>query len=212
MNSKGGQSFPAAFARAFDGVARTLVGERNMKVHWVSGTAVMLVGMALPLPTGARAPLLMSVALVIATESLNAALEGVVDLATEGWAFPAKVAKDAAAGTVLVVAAASALLLADVLVHRWDIVEDNTDAVARTVLFGVPLLLSESLMLTRSRGGWAWVGFGIASVGLAVPLVGRSSDPVFSLGCGVLLGAAAWAKWHEPTLSSTSPPARLDPS
>ncbi|MEQ8985836.1 MAG: diacylglycerol kinase, partial [Deltaproteobacteria bacterium] len=45
----------ASFSYAIDGVLRTLCSQRNMKIHWVSGLAVMLVGMALELDLASRA-------------------------------------------------------------------------------------------------------------------------------------------------------------
>ena len=74
--------FVASFRYAIDGVLRTLCTQRNMKVHWVSGLAVMLVGMALELDLAARASVLFCVFVVISMEVLNTALEAFVVVAT----------------------------------------------------------------------------------------------------------------------------------
>lgn len=199
----------ASFGFAFDGVLRTLVGERNMKIHWISGLAVMLVGMALPLPMSARAALLFAVLLVLATEVLNAAVEGLVNLATETWAFSAKLAKDAAAGMVLVMALGAVLILWDVLLHQWPTVQASTGAISRTLFLGVPLLaaLSALLLVPRSRALVVWAAGGVA-VACWLPLAWASEDPVFTLASALLVGGAGWGRWREPSLLSRSPPHR----
>lgn len=202
------QPLGASFAFALDGVLRTLVGERNMKIHWVSGTAVMLVGMALDLPMSARAALLFAMLLVLATEVLNAAIEGVVNLATETWAFSAKLAKDAAAGTVLLVALGAAIILADLLHHNWSTVESSGSAVLRTVLLGVPLLgaLWAHLTAPRTRA-WMAGSLGV-TVATYVPLAVLSEDYVFSLMCALFIMGAAVCRLREPYLLDQRPPER----
>lgn len=200
------RSLGAAFAYALEGVLRTLVRERNMKIHWVSGTAVMLVGMALPLPVSARAALIFAVLLVLATEVLNSAVEGLVDLATDCWAFSAKVAKDAAAGTVLLVAIGSAILLADVLHHHWSLVAESGPAVVRTLLLGLPLLAALSALLTAPRRR-EWMLGSLAVLLLTfVPLALTASDPVFAITGGLLLAGAAVGRLREPALLNRRPP------
>ncbi len=177
-----------------------------MKVHWVSAMAVMLVGMALPLPLSARAALLLAVALVVALEVLNAALEAIVDLATETWAFPAKRAKDAAAGAVLVVALGAAAVLLDVVVHHWADVRSSRHAVVRTVVFGVPLLafLGALLALPRRRVWLFSSGFG--ALACFAPLAWHAEDPGFTaVGLILLVGAGA-ARARQPALLDRQPP------
>lgn len=194
-----------AFAFAYEGILRTLAGERNMKIHWVSGTAVMLVGMALPFPPSARAALLFAVLLVIATEVLNAALEGIVDLATQEWMYSAKLAKDAAAGTVLVVAVGAIILLTDILWNQWRLVELNSVPVLRTVLFGVPLLVGLACGLTAAAR-LAAVGFGVACLTWAV-LARHTADPVFAAVALGLIIVAADARRRRSRLLDDRPPA-----
>lgn len=195
-----------AFAVAIDGVLRTLVDERNMKIHWVSAMAVMLVGMALALDSGARTPLLFSVILVLVLEALNAAVEGMVDLATASWAFAAKRAKDAAAGAVLLAAVGSAVILGDVLYHHWRVVAESTPAILRTVLLGLPLLAAAGTLLTAPRTARWMVGSGLI-LGVAWGILAAyAQDPVFAIACAGLGLGAAVARYREPHLLKRSPP------
>ena len=190
---------------ALVGVLRTLLLERNMRIHWVSGAAVMLVGMALALPVSARAALLFGVILVLATESLNSALEGIVDLITGEWAFAAKVAKDAAAGTVLLVAVGAAIILADILAHHWDLVTNNPYAVARTIIFGVPFLISLSAILLCPRKGWLLTVLFISAVGFLAPLTIETKDIVFAISTHMFIVGAVAARILEKELLRLKP-------
>lgn len=198
-------SLLATFGFAFSGLLRALLTERNMKIHWVCGLAVLMVGMALPLPLGARTALLFALVLVLALETLNCALEAVVDLAGPDWSVAARTAKDAAAGAVLVVALGAAFLLADVLAHRWPLVEASGVAVRRTLTFGLPSLAGLAASLALPRGAGSGLALGVAAVALA-PLVLASQDAVFSLLACLLLAAAGAARALEPRLLSGDPP------
>lgn len=202
---KSNPSLASAFAFAFDGLLRTLLEERNMRIHWVCALAVSMVGMALPLPSGARVALLFGLLLVLVLEVLNAALEGVVDMATEAWSYPAKVAKDAAAGAVLVMAAGSVLVMADVLFHAWPVVEAHPEAVQRTLLLGLPGLglLSAGLVLPRLRFSVAALG---GSGACFAPLALQSEDPVFAVLGASLIVLAGVARTRAPTLLSRAAP------
>lgn len=199
----------SAFRFALDGLLRTLVEERNMKIHWVCALAVVMVGMALPLAIAPRVALLFGLLLVLVLEVLNAALEGVVDLATGAWSYPAKVAKDAAAGAVLVMAGGSAVVLTDVLVHAWSVVEANPDAVLWTVGFGVPCLLGLALTVgLPHRLKMQWATTAGLSLAFFVPLAWCSEDPVFAGLGSVLILLAFVARAREPALTSRAPPPR----
>ncbi len=191
---------------AFDGLLRTLLEERNMKVHWISGTAVMLIGMALALPVSARAALLFAVLLVLSTEVLNTAVEGLVDLATDTWALSAKIAKDAAAGTVLIVAIGAVMLLVDILFHYWSIVLTSSGAIQRTLIFGIPLLGALGGLLKVPRQP-RWLALLASTSGACwIPLAQTSEDPIYSLICFLFILGAAVARLRERELLNPNPP------
>jgi len=190
----------ASFSFAFDGVFRTLCTQRNMKIHWVSGTAVALVGMALNLDLASRASVIFCIFVVLCMEVLNTALEAFVDLHIKDYARNAMVAKDAAAAAVLVLAFGAMVVLADVLLHRWDMVAASTDAILRTILLGLPLLVMEAFILTIKRHVGLIATLGVLSICALSVLAWFSRDEVFSLGAlGFVLGAI-YSRLREPTL------------
>jgi len=185
---------------ALNGVLRTLCTQRNMKIHWISGTAVMLVGMALALDLSSRASVMFCVGLVVCMEVLNTALEAFVDLHVKQYAHTAMVAKDAAAGAVLILAVASVVVFSDILFHRWSIVASGGPAVVRTVIFGVPLLIFMGLGLWLPRKPVILVILGAITMGLVAFLAIESRDEVFSAGASAFVLSAFYARWIEPKL------------
>ncbi|PLT46534.1 Diacylglycerol kinase [Paenibacillus pasadenensis] len=103
--------FRDSLADACAGIAASIRSERNLRVHLAAAAAA--IGMAAWLRIGPLewAAILLAIALVLAAELLNTAVERAVDLAAGGSLHPlAKAAKDAASGAVLVCAAASAVI------------------------------------------------------------------------------------------------------
>ena len=94
--------------------------ERNFRVHMAVAAYVLLLAPYFSLSRGEWAALLAVVALVLAAEAVNTAVEQVVNLASPRRRTRARVAKDVAAGAVLLcaVAAAAAGVL---LFARWEI-------------------------------------------------------------------------------------------
>jgi diacylglycerol kinase (ATP) len=194
-------SLLASFGFATDGVLRTLCTQRNMKIHWVSGLAVMLVGMALSLDIAARASVIFCVFVVICMEVLNTALEAFVDLHVKEYARTAMVAKDAAAAAVLVLAVCSVVVFADVVLHSWRMVISQGEAIGRTLIFGIPLLTVVGVLLAAPRRSVFLLGL---LLGVALALVSilawYSRDEIFSLGAVGFVLSAGWARFREPSL------------
>lgn len=105
MESRGPWKFTFRYAAA--GIAYAVTTQRNMKVHVAVMVLVILSGLFVHLPALSWAVLFLTFGLVIGLELVNTALETVVDLVTEEWHPLAKIAKDTAAGAVLVAAAFS---------------------------------------------------------------------------------------------------------
>ncbi|HEY0383463.1 MAG TPA: diacylglycerol kinase family protein [Candidatus Elarobacter sp.] len=95
----------AAFRYAFAGLGTAWRSERNVRIHAVVAAVVVVAGAVLRLPAAAWAILFLTIALVVATELLNSAIESVVDLVSPEDRPLAKRAKDIAAAAVLVAAA-----------------------------------------------------------------------------------------------------------
>ena len=193
-------SLTASFRYAIDGVLRTVCSQRNMKIHWVSGTAVMLVGMALDLDVSARASILFCVFFVIGMEVLNTALEAFVDLHVKQYARHAMVAKDAAAAAVLVLAVCAVFVFADVIIHRWSVVMASGPAVVRTLLLGIPLLGLEALILTLPRRPALFVVFATAAFACLGWLAWYAEDPVFTVCAAAFVATATVARLRQPQL------------
>ena len=94
----------AALRRAWEGIGAAVRAERNMRVHVAVASAVLVPFLFVPFPEAAFWRVVTAVALVMSFELANTAIERAVDLATSRCHPLAKVAKDAAAGAVLVVA------------------------------------------------------------------------------------------------------------
>ncbi|RCX22776.1 undecaprenol kinase [Fontibacillus phaseoli] len=104
------RSWSATFRNAWNGIWNSLKTERNMRIHVAAAIIVLLAAFFFGLPFRDIALLLLVISLVITAELLNTAIEAAVDLVTPEWHRLAKVAKDAAAGAVLIAAAFAVLI------------------------------------------------------------------------------------------------------
>lgn len=104
------RKWSAIFRSAWSGVITSLRTERNLRVHVAAAILVILAALFFRLPVRDLALLLLVISVVITAELLNTAIEAAVDLATPEWHRLAKIAKDAAAGAVLVAAAFAVLI------------------------------------------------------------------------------------------------------
>ena len=115
------QSFQVAtslllsFKYAAQGVIYAFRTQRNFRIHLMIGAIALALSVYFQISAIAIAVISLTIALVLVLELLNTALEAVVDL-TVGREFHqlAKIAKDCAAGAVLI-AAITALVVAGVL-------------------------------------------------------------------------------------------------
>ncbi len=104
------QSRIASFRYAFQGWHYVLRTQRNAWIHSFIATAVFIVGLWLRLSPKDWAIIVLTAAFVFTAEFINTAIEAVVDLASPEHHELAKVAKDVAAGAVLVAALAAILI------------------------------------------------------------------------------------------------------
>jgi diacylglycerol kinase (ATP) len=184
----------SSFRVAIAGVLRTAATQRNMKVHVLAGLMVMIVGMALPLELSVRVMLLFSVSIVLFAEILNTALEALIDLFVTDFHRLAMLAKDAAAGGVLVFAVTTVLVLAEILWSQWHLVVDNLDAVVRSLIFGVPLVALEAAGLFVIRHRALQLVRLVVSALLLAPLVAHSADPIFAFVAVIFVCIAVAAR------------------
>lgn len=104
LNGLAKRPWKDTFLAAFNGIAYALRTQRNLRVHMVVTLLVCLFGLVFEIDKYEWLWLGLSITLVIATEMMNTAIESVVDLVTSEWHPLAKVAKDTAAGAVLITA------------------------------------------------------------------------------------------------------------
>lgn len=95
---------------AVDGIKEATLNEPNMKVHLGFTIAVAVLGFIFSISSTEWLLITLCVASVFILELLNTAIEAVVDLASPKKHPKAKLAKDVAAGAVLVAAIASAIV------------------------------------------------------------------------------------------------------
>ena len=107
-----------SFGYAFEGIRHAWRTQRHLRVHVALGLLAVGMGLALGLGTGEWAALLTVMTVVIALELLNTVAEAAVDLASPRFHPKAKVAKDVAAGAVLVSALGATLVGAVIFVPK----------------------------------------------------------------------------------------------
>lgn len=96
------RNFLSSFEFAWSGIIAVFYDERNMKKHALAGLLVIGAGLVFQVAPIEWLFLLSSIALVMALEIVNSAIENVVDLVCgETYSIFAKNAKDMAAGAVL---------------------------------------------------------------------------------------------------------------
>lgn len=89
---------------AFDGLRYTVRTQRNFRIHLIIACLVVGLGIFLGLSLRDWAILALTIGAVLTGELINTIVEAVVDLVSPEYHNLAKIAKDVAAGTVLVLA------------------------------------------------------------------------------------------------------------
>lgn len=102
--------FLLAFKYAFNGIVNAIKEERNMKIHLVAVIVVIFLGFVYKISKVEWMICIVLFGLVISSELINTAIEKTVDLVTREENELAKVAKDVAAGAVLVNAVISVVI------------------------------------------------------------------------------------------------------
>ena len=91
-----------SFNFAFEGIIHVLRTQRNMRVHLAAAIAVLVGAVWVGVSKLELIALLLAIAFVFITEMVNSALEQAIDVATTSFDPLAKLAKDVAAGAVLI--------------------------------------------------------------------------------------------------------------
>ena len=118
-------SLATSFRYAWGGLTYAFETQRNFRIHTVIGTLAIGLGLFLHLKPVEISVIGVTIGIVLAMELLNTAIESVVDL-TVGQSYHelARIAKDCAAGAVLVSAMAAAIVAAALLLPPlWEVVQ-----------------------------------------------------------------------------------------
>jgi diacylglycerol kinase (ATP) len=102
MNHRRAQTILESFNFAFEGIIHVLRTQRNMRIHFLAAVVVLVAALAVGVSKLELIALLLAIAFVFITEMINSALEQAIDVATTSFDPLAKLAKDIAAGAVLI--------------------------------------------------------------------------------------------------------------
>ena len=91
-----------SFNFAFEGIIHVLRTQRNMRIHFMVAAGVLIAAVAIGVTRMELIALLLAIAFVMFAEMINTAIEGAVELSTTSFDPNAKLAKDIAAGAVLI--------------------------------------------------------------------------------------------------------------
>jgi diacylglycerol kinase (ATP) len=192
------RAFLRSFAFAWTGLAEAAVRDRNLRIHLALGVLAGAFAAVVPLAGAERAVLLVCIAAVIAAEAANTAVEAIVDLVSPQWSERARIAKDAAAASVLVLAAGSVLAFAAIVAARWDVLVADAPRLWAPAWSAAIVAVAAGLLPWRGRGGNALdvlVAACAAALGLEVARHAVSLAGVAAMAaCLAVSISAAWRK------------------
>jgi diacylglycerol kinase (ATP) len=155
-----------SFNFAFEGVVHVLRTQRNMRIHFAIATGVLVAALAFDVSRVELVALLLAISFVLITEMLNSAVEAAVDVASTSFDPMAKLAKDVAAGAVLI-AAVNAVAIGylvfsgEVATRSSEFLDKLSEAPAELTLIALVLTIIVVIALkaasgrgTPLRGGW----------------------------------------------------------
>jgi diacylglycerol kinase (ATP) len=148
-----------SFNYALEGIIHVLRTQRNLRIHFAIAIVVIAAAAALGVERLELIALLIVIAFVLVAEMVNSAIEGAIDAATTSFDPNAKLAKDVAAGAVLIstvtAIAVGYLVFAHAAAHRTSRVLDRVrDAPAEITLVALVIVL---LIVLATK---AWTGRG----------------------------------------------------
>ena len=104
MSSRRAPTIFDSFNNAFEGIIHVLRTQRNLRIHFAIAVLVLVLALVVNVTKMELIVLLLSIAFVLIAEMLNTAIEAAIDIATTSFDPMAKLAKDIAAGAVLIAA------------------------------------------------------------------------------------------------------------
>lgn len=199
---------------AIEGIIYSVKTQRHMRYHLVAALTALVLSLALNISRTEFILLCMAIVLVLVTEMLNTAIETTVDMISEEFHPRAKIAKDIAAGVVLI-ASIGALTLGYLILYpalkaaiasgEWNARKTPDDVIA-FVSLAVVIILVIILKAFLGKGeplhggmpsGHAAVAFSIWTA--SVYLTGSVPIMLLTLLLAVMV---SWSRWssgiHRP--------------
>jgi diacylglycerol kinase (ATP) len=96
------QNLLESFNFAAEGIIHVLRTQRNLRIHFLAAVIVLVVALVVSVSKLELIALLLAISFVFITEMINSAIEQAIDVATTSFDPLAKLAKDIAAGAVLI--------------------------------------------------------------------------------------------------------------
>lgn len=163
---RSGTSIAHAFNYAIAGIVHAVRTERNMRLHLGATLAILGVARILGAPRTDVAVIVAAATLVLVAELINTAIEQAIDIATSSYDPRARIAKDVAAGAVLISAVAAValayLVLADELSRPSTWFAHNAEALpieVTGIALAATVCLAVALKALTGRGTPARGGF-----------------------------------------------------
>jgi diacylglycerol kinase (ATP) len=184
-----------SFNYATEGIIHVLRTQRNMRIHFLVAAAVLVLALVVGVSKIELIVLLLSITFVLMAEMINTAIEGAIDVSTTSFDPMAKLAKDVAAGAVLIATlnavAVGYLVFANRIANRSSRVLDQVrDAPAQLTI--VALAVTVFVVI----GVKAWSGRG-------TPLRGGLPSGHAAIAFAAWIAATYIAGRHERFLVST---------
>jgi diacylglycerol kinase (ATP) len=199
---------------AIEGVIYSVKTQRHMRYHLVAAMGVLLLSLMVNITRTEFILLSLAIILVLITEMLNTAIEVAVDMISAEYHPKAKIAKDIAAGVVLV-ASIGALILAYLILYpaireaiaarSWRVRKAPDDVVA-FVSFAVVVIVVVIIKAVLGKGeplrGGMPSGHAAVSFSVWVATIYLSGSPYLIALTFVLAAIVSWSRWssgvHKP--------------
>jgi diacylglycerol kinase (ATP) len=182
----------ASFRFALSGIARTLMTQRNMKIHVLSALFILLLGLVFPFDFTSKAIILLCIALVLFSEVLNTAMEAIVDLYTGETHRLAQIAKDAAAGGVMLLAVFSVFIFLGVLESHQEKILAVPELDAKLALIAAFIAFEAFCLFGQVASFLRVVSQGLALI-ILVPMAYMAREPIFGTAAFLLMALISFA-------------------
>lgn len=189
-----------SFRYAVEGIVHVFRTQKHMRFHFLTVVLVLFLGLLLRLSRLEMAILFIVVSGVLVAEMMNTAIESVVDMVTQAYHPLAKLAKDIAAGAVLI-ASITAAIVGGILffgsrrIYQLHIAASN-DPQPVAVILTVCVLILIVVLISKVLGGKGSIlsggivsGHAAVSFFLAATLIYRASLDYFTVVLALMLAA-----------------------